>query len=876
MSKLKFTSRTVSTSTSNVNTTVTGGGSTTTTAIRDADGKLIGVKVDRDPGNPGTTQESSKNISIAEETESGLTYSESSSYSKTFTPQNSEFSQDVRAKPVSLKSDNKKGSLEKNPLEPYNSFNYVITLGCLTNDELNRPELYRDKPPKNLLLRSSGGAGDAKSLTAFELNGNKVEYYIDNLEIRSVISPNPESRNTNATGISFDVIEPYSMGLLLQSMEICALRAGHRNYLEAPWLLTIEFRGYDEDGNTLIVPNTKRQFPIKLVGAQFGVSAGGSQYEVKAVPFNEGAFSDLVQALPVDVKLTGNNLNEITQTGINSLSAAVNTFFIKQYEQNIEKTGIGAPDEYIFIFPQNNDNDSFWEGVPGQDDVKEEELLYFNRNRDYDIEEVYKSIRTGNFENKQAIEQFVDEQYGFTLKRGILSENIKQRNEVEANINDIGKKKIKIENPLDAGTVPFGQQSFAFDSETGILKKGKTEIDPKKRVITFKKGMMMQRVLEELVLISDFGENVGKVENGFINWFRIETNVFNLYNPKWERKTGRPPRIYLYKVLPYKVHQSLFTLPNTPVAGYKEIEDEICKEYNYIYTGKNKDVLEFDIQLKTAFFAAHSPDMGNQGQNNNASSGGSYDDEFQVDLADSPDNLQGDGMKLYQTLSNDSQSAGAIKESAEVQVARRFQQAVVQSNSDLIVADMTIMGDPYYIADSGMGNYNSRPLRVNINENGSMSYQNGQVDVRVNFRTPVDIRANDGMYDFGTELMMVDQFSGLYMVTNVTNNLSGGEFKQQLRLVRRQKQKLKEEATDDSKSMLQAKESQDKKIQEAKEKGDSRKVAELQADTNFDGKVDALEAANAEQKNLLRPKESLKSKINIKDVDQAGRIRGGL
>ena len=89
---------------------------------------------------------------------------------------------------------------------------------------------------------------------------------------------------------------------------------------------------------------------------------------------------------------------------------------------------------------------------------------------------------------------------------------------------------------------------------------------------------------------------------------------------------------------------------------------------------------------------------------------------------------------------NKSDSAGAVPETPEMAVARRFHNAIIDSGSDLVTADMEIWGDPYFIADSGMGNYNSEPLpgTINLNADGSINHQNGEVDVNVNFRTPVD------------------------------------------------------------------------------------------------------------------------------------------
>ena len=74
-----------------------------------------------------------------------------------------------------------------NQLEPFSSMNYIFTLGCLTPYELNYPDLtYRYADPEIIILKSGGGAGQKKVRTAFEQSG-AVEYFIDNVNIKTII-----------------------------------------------------------------------------------------------------------------------------------------------------------------------------------------------------------------------------------------------------------------------------------------------------------------------------------------------------------------------------------------------------------------------------------------------------------------------------------------------------------------------------------------------------------------------------------------------------------------------------------------------------------------------------------------------------------------
>ena len=111
--------------------------------------------------------------------------------------------------------------------------------------------------------------------------------------------------------------------------------------------------------------------------------------------------------------------------------------------------------------------------------------------------------------------------------------------------------------------------------------------------------------------------------------------------------------------------------------------------------------------------------------------------------------------------------------------------------------DMTIIGDPYYIAQSGTGNYTSEQATSNLNTDGSVNYESGEVDILVKFRTPIDINQSTGLYNFGgtSKTAPVTQFSGLYCVQTITSTFVDGKFTQTLTGFRRPTQEFEEEPT---------------------------------------------------------------------------------
>ena len=770
----------------------------------------------------------------------------------------------------------------ENSLNKFASKNYLWTFAALSNDEVNFPEqTYRTKGPKGsqTVIRMGGGGIEGRPQTELEKSQDpdprfrsatgrtQLEYFINNVEIKSNIAPNPKSRATNAFAIDFEVTEPYSMGQFLQHMQLCALEAGYNNYLECPYLLQLNIVGFTDVTDPYAVPKgiegSRRQVAIKIHNVEFDVNESGCRYSLNAAAFNEEALTDQAQSIPNNINISGRNLKEILQTGVNSLASVVNTSLLETAKKIKSKH---EPDEIIILFP----NEQAEVELAKNADESENTAVFgdfADNRRDIDYKEAIKTAIGTNFEKLSnqyggidgpgagkglfmAQKDYVDKRLGFSIKRNALSERIKDTFLKDEFTNDMARKEIFTEGSLQPGTTNFATSSFAYNDKTKILSRGATTIDPKQRTIQFKGGTKIQRIIEELVLISDFGKdlvNKGQISadpvTGLVKWFKIETSVFVLDSPVTENLTSRHPRIMVYKVIPYDVHQSVFMLPGDPPPGYAFLRSQACKHYDYIYTGQNDDILNFDINFKNAFFTAIAGDFGNSSANNDTASRGLQNDQPELGVPEHVTSQNKDpkvARMNHQTTATEagSQTRGAVQETPAVRVARAFQDALVNSPSDLINATLTIMGDLYYLTDSGTGNYNSQATSfINLTKDGSMNYQNGSVDIIINFKTPIDIDVG-GARGLTTET--VKQFSGLYTVYEVNNSFRDNQFTQELLVYRRQNQDLKDDVNLTQK-LLEVKKKHQKLIDEAAASGDPVLFAEKQADANMDGRITGLE-----------------------------------
>jgi hypothetical protein len=225
---------------------------------------------------------------------------------------------------------------------------------------------------------------------------------------------------------------------------------------------------------------------------------------------------------------------------------------------------------------------------------------------------------------------------------------------------------------------------------------------------------------------------------------------------------------------------------------YTEIKKTITKGYNYIYTGLNVDVLKFDIEINNMFFTGVSPspeEKTAQQTNPDQASGPAGSQPKKSDTGQGPAALavvasggRSRPLRDPALLEKDITGGAGVEDTAQ-KVAQAFHNAFTQSNAEMVTVNLEILGDPYWVVDSGMGNYFAKPTPNNqITEDGTMNYESGDVFVYITFRTPADVNTASGLYDFGKEVK-TSPFSGIYRVTSV-ESIFNESFRQRLRLVR--------------------------------------------------------------------------------------------
>lgn len=592
-----------------------------------------------------------------------------------------------------------------NILEQFATYNCLFTLSCASPGQLNS-QSYRSGKLPNVIASSAGRDGGSRVQTAY----GAPEYFIDNVSISAVVAP------TNGTGsgpwskIEFEVFEPFSMGLFLQSCQAAALNSGYKSYLDnAAYVLRLEFAGWTGPGSSATVGPFN--WLVKLMNANFTVNEAGSTYKVECFPYNHVALSQQMNKVFNDVKLVGKTSNEVLI------------------------------------------------------DHKEFSLVSFLNKR----EDQLKKDNKKTYVDKYNIEFVGDNPYG----RG-------PGNDLEFKPESQGGT----EKPKRAGDI--------YDEASGKVIRGKMSLNPKEKSLQFSQETSLTNIIDQVILSTkearDRATNEGLIDGqGRVTWWKTDVDVKLL---EFDPKLKDFAKDVTFRVQPYKIHHSAYLSPEGASKGIGACKSAAEKEYNYIYTGKNTDIIKFNIEIKNMMFTAIDPnkveDSGGVANNStNVSVPSQTMTSRQADGAAGP-SLGGNAPqgKLDMGSGNLPFKGGSGQTSTEQKIANEFYMAYLNSVGNQINLDLEILGDPFWLPELGYSNFHGGGDSQSAG-NGTMNHEATDIYCVVNFRTPADpdaggaSAAGPGGYYF-PDGQTPNPFSGLFKVTKVESKFRGNLFSQSL------------------------------------------------------------------------------------------------
>ncbi len=684
------------------------------------------------------------------------------------------------------KDEKSHGHLE-NPLHKFASYNTLFTLSGLSKDELDSLS-YMKSSPHDIIARSSG-IGDDPNVSTDRFDKRQAEFrkwsetahmrgktvnhkynqlpsfnilsaghdiFFENVNILSTVGPNPERGLSNFTKMEFELHEPFGVTLVEKIRAACYVNH-FDDYQDAPLLLTIQWKGFDENGRTLSNNSNSliRKIPILISRVQFDVDQGGARYNCIAVPYGDLAFDDRFKFPRTLMDITASEMVGRTPKGgkaqptgwIGKMENALK----KQMEDEEKEKVRELPDTYKFIVHQDvldygkewlkalqithhQDHMSFWgkhiTGAPTKPTIKIE-------------------VAEGKLDLKTALPKFFEDAIR-TLE----------------------------------GYQQLAERFWYTWGSMQLKKSGAVDRGYEATLDYFRDKKQFKADLEE---------------NQYVNWFTIKPMVYT-DTDRFDRIRKVHPKTITYYALPTKIHILKFIKPGVSF-GDINWDKYVRKQYDYIYTGDNVDVQGLKIDYKSAYYMRNvrpywKTDVAK----------GKYEkfvEEFDATVygvfgkEHYPEKL----LPLRQEPSHIRGRSTVSTTAPTTHKSQEFYDYLTNPQADMMRIELEILGDPQYICQDMYttlrkdgDNIYPQGYKGTYNERwGSFNAEQYQPLVKVNYRLPDEINERKEGVMFEKQLSGSENlfFNGVYQLTKVESKVVQGTFTQILTLVRLNNQKGK-------------------------------------------------------------------------------------
>lgn len=262
-----------------------------------------------------------------------------------------------------------------NELHKFASYNALFTLSALNQADIENTKTLLTSRPHDIIIKS-GGIADSNFGTHMESSANNREsrrdpnnafnktidkarigavlgkssrtfkkdrdLYFNEVTMNAIPGLNEKRRLTSVTQINMTIIEPAGI-TLFERMRAAAANNGYLDHLDAPYLLTVEFQGFDVNGLPLSdvkKERLKRMIPIKMTDMKLDVNQGGTVYTATAIPYNEFAYLD-----QYNYPRTSGTLFSGDQK-LNTVVQDLEDILNLQNEDETKTSGVSIPDKY--------------------------------------------------------------------------------------------------------------------------------------------------------------------------------------------------------------------------------------------------------------------------------------------------------------------------------------------------------------------------------------------------------------------------------------------------------------------------------------------------------------------------------------------------
>ena len=609
-----------------------------------------------------------------------------------------------------------------NPLRNFSSYTYNISLfmmGVKGYVDLMRstdssPLNTVNKTQKILVARSAGHGPDTTE--HFD-----TDFFIDDLQLTGVTSPNNTAGNTNSVDIKFTITEPNGITLLERLKRASDGLEEGVNYINTPYLIQIRFMGYDELGAEATQQIPPAYIPIKITEIKFSISSSGAEYACRAVPFHQNVFGSINNTIPLNIQVKAATVKDIFTNSVEILE-----------KQDVTDEQGDATDETVTV-------------VSGEAKTLADAITKFYENT-----------------TKPTIDPATGKQ---------IPRDAELFDEVEfVTADNIGNAELR-EESLDMLNTNMETAGKAFRQYANAIKN-QVEVDTASEVFKVNAGTGIVNLINFIVAASDYMERniydgtTKPGKNKSVEWFKIKPKITDVKG--WDPKHGRYKFKIRYDVIPSTIYYSDY--PYAP--NSKPLGKGYHKEYDYIFTGENTEVMDIKLDFNAAYYQIQQFGTGipNDQRSNQA---------INADITTT---------KMTTTAGTQSESIKS-KITVESKRSQDLMSTILNEGADQVELKMTILGDPSYLP-TGDSFFQKDEIAKKLTI--SPFYPDGTINmdltvphVNVRFRTPTDYDDFTGYADPGQNKKYGSSlFNGIYKLIQVKSSFTGGQFTQDLQMVR--------------------------------------------------------------------------------------------
>ena len=642
---------------------------------------------------------------------------------------------------------------DPNPLEKFASYNVLFTLSALGKADLEDTK-FLNGPAHDIIIKSSGisGANDNRTGTGLNADNKRTLYgnlhtdgnkdlanaldnarktfakdrdmYFQSVDMTAIPGPNEQRRLTSVTQINMTIVEPAGI-TLFERLRAAAANNNYLDHIDAPYLLTVEFVGFDANGKATTAKEgefMKRLIPVKLTNVQLEMNQGGATYALQAIPYNEFALVNRFNfprssgsLVPKDKKL-------------NSVLKQLEIILNEQNQEEKTSAGVLLPDKYVISI--------------------DKELA------DQDLDIKFNSIEQAGMGQQLADANSVDSAPVQVLKFNsgqaisMILENIMKLHPNHSNIN-FNEWKTKVATTL--------RQTQKKSGTTGVYDR--TANEKENPDMYFKYFMIRTQVIPEERF--DFNRKKNqKIIKFVISPYKIHAYSLNIPGVS----TGQNFKNFVYKTYNY-----MFTGENIDI-----LDLAIDYKYSYFQT-KLKDVdssNDRSIRVeKSESEKFDEPDIDVEDQ--------SFLHSFEPGLSksDSP-GVTGPTFRKVDQLVDYLSHPQADMVNIKMEI---LGDPAWLGQSQFIPAQPEAMGNGIS-QDKDIGFWRGNLESIWNSKLRCFNSDLAEPIIMLKFKMPTDVDTQRGVYEMASNEQAM--FTGLYKVVQVDHNMSGGKYTNRLHLTR--------------------------------------------------------------------------------------------